>query len=270
MLRKFSNSRTLNDNILLGALTAFVAGMVNIGSLIIFFSFTSNVTGHYAILAAEVVKGNWYQVAVVFGWIFLFFFGSFTSNLLIINLNKKNAYFAHAIPLVLEIICLMAVGIYGLYFYKESLTETEVLMALMLFAMGLQNGLTASISNFAVKTTHLTGTTTDLGILMSMFTQRQFRMNPELRGKAKLLGSIAIAYLTGAILSGFTYYSIGFKLFYLVSALLVVVIMYDFNKLHLKRLLNAPSKAASANAHSKTANGLDSIRHPQKKEVPAY
>ena len=75
MLRNYSNSRTLGDNIRLGTLTAFTAGTINIASLLIFLSFTSNVTGHYAIFAAEISQGNWTQVAVVAGWIFLFFFG---------------------------------------------------------------------------------------------------------------------------------------------------------------------------------------------------
>lgn len=244
MLRKFSNSRTLQDNIMLGVLTAFVAGMVNIGSLLIFFAFTSNVTGHYAILAAEIVKGNFYQIAVVFAWIFLFFFGSFISNLIVINSSQKNAYFAHAMPLVLEIICLMAVGVYGQFFYQETLTETEVLLSLMLFAMGLQNGLTASISNFAVKTTHLTGTTTDLGILFSMFTKKQYRENKELIGKAKLLLSISASYLVGAIFSGFAYLLMEFRMFYIVSLFLVVVIFYDFYKLRITRFLGNRKKLA--------------------------
>ncbi len=128
MLRKFSNSRTLGDNIRLGVLTAFSAGMVNIASLLLFFSFSSNITGHFAILASELVKGNLYQGAVVFAWIFLFFFGSFVSNMFVIHLNKRNTYVAHALPLVLEILCLVAVGTYGSFFYKETLTETEVLV----------------------------------------------------------------------------------------------------------------------------------------------
>lgn len=65
MLRKFSNSRTLSDNIKLGSLTAFSAGMVNVVSVMLFFAFTSNVTGHYAVLAEEIAKGNWYQAGVV-------------------------------------------------------------------------------------------------------------------------------------------------------------------------------------------------------------
>jgi len=151
MLRKYSNSRSLTDNIKLGSLSAFSAGMVNIGSLILFLSFSSNVTGHYAILASEIVKGNYYQIAIVFSWIFLFFFGSFVSNFIVIHLNQINGYLAHSIPLFLEITCLMIVGIYGEFFYTETLAETEILLVILLFAMGLQNGLTASISNFSVK-----------------------------------------------------------------------------------------------------------------------
>lgn len=247
MLRKYSNSRSLTDNIQLGVLTAFTAGMVNVASLLIFFAFSSNVTGHYAILASEIARANYYQIAVVFGWIFLFFFGSFCSNLIVINLNKKNTYAAHSIPIFLEIICLLSVGIYGQTFYKETLAETEILLALMLFAMGLQNGLTASISNFSVKTTHLTGTTTDLGILFSMFTRAEYRMKPELVGKAKLLLSIAVAYVAGAVLGGFVYFEIDFSLFYVVTFFLLIVIFYDSYKLRITKLIAKRKMATKLN-----------------------
>ncbi|WP_326981594.1 YoaK family protein [Chryseobacterium sp. MYb264] len=234
MLRNYSNSRTLGDNIRLGTLTAFTAGTINIASLLIFLSFTSNVTGHYAILAAEISKGNWGQVAVVGLWIFLFFFGGFVSNFIVINFNKRSKYFAHAMPLILEIICLLFVGIYGQFYYQKTLEETEYLVALMLFATGLQNGLTASISNFSVKTTHLTGTTTDLGILVSMFTQKKFRKNGELVARAKLLSSIMFAYVLGAVFSGLTYYYLEFRVFYVISLCLLVVIGYDAYKIHIR------------------------------------
>lgn len=233
MLRKYSNSRSHSDNIKLGTLSAFSAGMVNIGSLLLFLSFSSNITGHYAVLASEMVKGNLYQIAVVFGWIFLFFFGSFVSNLSVIHL-QKNTYLAHAIPLILEMLCLISVGVYGEIFYAETLYETEVLMAILIFAMGLQNGLTASISNFSIKTTHLTGTTTDLGILFSMFTKKEFRQNAALKERATLLSYIVVFYLIGALTAGFSYSFLGFRVFYLVSVVLAVIIVYDLSKLRLK------------------------------------
>jgi len=104
----------------------------------------------------------------------------------------------------------------------------------MLFATGLQNGLTASISNFSVKTTHLTGTTTDLGILASMFTQKKYRRNGELIGRAKLLMSIMLAYVMGAVFSGLTYYYLEFRVFYVISICLLIVIGYDAYKIHIR------------------------------------
>lgn len=236
MLRKYSNSRTLADNIRLGSLTAFAAGMANIASLLIFFSFSSNVTGYYAILAAEIAKGDIYKAIIVLGWIMLFFIGSFTSNFIVIHFNQRNSYLAHALPILMEICCLMIVGVYGQYYYSETLAETESLLGLMLFAMGLQNGLTASISNFSVKTTHLTGATTDLAILFSMFTKKEFRNNKELVGKAKLLIAIFISYLSGALIAGFVYFELKFQVFYYVCLVLLVVIAYDYSKLRFKLL----------------------------------
>ncbi len=265
MLRKYSNSRTLGDNIRLGVLTAFVAGMVNVASLMIFFAFSSNVTGYYAIFASEVVKGNWHQLLMVGSWIFLYFLGSFTSNLIVIHFNSKNKYLAHAIPIMLEIACLLTVGIYGNSFYQETLTETEALLSLMIFAMGLQNGLTASISNFAVKTTHLTGATTDLGILFSMFTKKHFRENKELVGKAKLILSIAVSFMAGAIVSGFIYQAIMFKLFYVVSGFLVIVIGYDMYKLKILKYFSEKRRKKELGALRITSKPID---YKQEKPNP--
>lgn len=267
MLRNYSNSRTLGDNIRLGTLTAFTAGTINIASLLIFLSFTSNVTGHYAIFAAEISKGNWTQVAVVGGWIFLFFFGSFVANFFVINFNKKSKYFAHAMPIVLEIICLLFVGIYGQFFYQKTVEETEYLVALMLFATGLQNGLTASISNFSVKTTHLTGTTTDLGILLSMFTHKKYRRNPELIARAKLLSSIMVAYVLGAVFSGLTYYYLEFRVFYVISVCLLGVIGYDFYKINIRHFHTRYRYSKIYKKPSVLANLYDKIHgEPKTKE----
>ncbi len=70
-----------------------------------------------------------------------------------------------------------------------------------------------------------------------MFTRSEYRNNKELKGKAVLLLSIAGAYLAGAVASGITYMHMGFRLFYVVSLFLVVVIFYDFYKLKLFRFI---------------------------------
>lgn len=241
MLRKYSNHRTIQENIKLGSLTAFSAGMVNVASVIVFFSFTSNVTGYYAILTQEIAKGNWYQVSVVLFWILLFMLGGIISNLIIIHgKGKYNSYVTHSIPLFMEILSILFVGIYLQYFYKDSLHETEILVGALLFAMGIQNSLTASISNSVVKTTHLTGLTTDLAILISMFTKETNRQSKALVDKFHLLLSIVCSYLAGGIFSGLFFNTIGTKTFYVVCVVLLLIGMYDYYKIYLltKQLIN--------------------------------
>lgn len=238
MLRKYSNHRTQADNLRLGALTAFSAGMTNVVSVIVFFAYTSNVTGHYAVFAEEVSKGNIYQAAVVLFWILLFFFGGFISNFVIIHgKDHIGQYASHAIPVLLEMLCLFVVGLYLTLFYKDTLMETEFLVAVLLFAMGLQNGLTASISNSVVKTTHLTGLTTDLAILVSMFTKRANRANEQLVNKFNLLLVIMFSYVIGGIVSGLCYTYVGNQTFFIVCVLLIFIALYDYLKLKkLKKL----------------------------------
>jgi uncharacterized membrane protein YoaK (UPF0700 family) len=244
MLRKYSNYRTLEDNLKLGVLTAFSAGMVNVISVIVFFAFTSNVTGHYAILAQEIARGNWYEAAIVLLWIVSFFFGNFTSNLCVIHgKGRVGRFLAHSIPLILEIGCLLFVGIYLKYFYANSLQETESLVGVMLFAMGLQNGLTASISNFSVKTTHLTGLTTDLGLLFSMFTKAEYRNDKTLMNRAKLLLSIMTAYMVGGITAGVVYYEFQTTIFYVVSMVLFFILVYDY--LMLLKEIHVPTQGVA-------------------------
>lgn len=235
MLRKFSHTRTNTDNIKLGVLTAFTAGMVNVASWILLFSFTSNVTGTYAILAEEISNGAWFQVLVVCLWLSLFFLGSYLSNNIIINSKNIGNHISHSIPLILEFFCLIGVGVYGVFYYEETLMETEFLIAAITFAMGLQNGLTASISNFVVKTTHLTGLTTDLAIHLSLLTKLENRNNKVIKDKFKLLYCILISYLAGAITAGLITLKFQFQVFFYVSFTIVIIVLYDYITTNLKR-----------------------------------
>lgn len=232
MLRKLHKERSIWDNLMLGILTAFSAGMVNVTSLIVFLAFTSNVTGHYAILAQKIANGNWLEVAVILVWIGFFFFGNFISNLFIVN--GKSRYMTHAMPLILEILCLIFIGTYMQLHYSARLWESEMMVAIMLFAMGLQNGLTASVSNMSLKTTHLTGLTTDLAIVLSMMTRKEHRDDQTVVEKAYLLLSILASYLSGGVVAGVAYLELGNNVFFVVSCLLAIVIIYDLQKIALR------------------------------------
>lgn len=227
MLRKFSNNRTHHQNVRLGGLTGFSAGMVNVASVMAFYAFASNITGHVAVLAEEIVKMHWYQVVVVGSWLFLFFAGNFLSNAIVIRVQQKSSYLAHAIPVFIELLCLISVGVYGSFFYTETLSETEVLVSVLLFSMGVQNGLTASITNGAVKTTHLTGLFTDLAIVVSLLTSSKDKNHKELVKRFVLLITIFLGYLSGGIVGGILFLYVGFFMFFFTGIVLLFVLLYD-------------------------------------------
>ncbi len=234
MISQDRENRVYKHNLHLGATTAAAAAMVNVAGVMVFFAYTSNITGHVATLAEELVKGHWYQAGVVFIWLLMFFGGSFAAQFLITVFEKKGPYVAHAMPIVLESLALLGIGIYGHLFYAESLKETEILIASLIFCMGLQNGMVATISNNQVKTTHLTGLITDLGREVSCVFFKRYR-TPELIEKIKLHLTIFACYLGGGVLGGYFFMSYDFQMFYMVVAILAFVLYSDFNSLVLEK-----------------------------------
>jgi uncharacterized membrane protein YoaK (UPF0700 family) len=76
-----------------------------------------------------------------------------------------------------------------------------VLLSLLGFAMGLQNASVAATTGLAVRTTHLTGPTTDLGIhLGTALLATGAERRAALRGAA-LRGGKVVAFMVGAGLS---------------------------------------------------------------------
>jgi uncharacterized membrane protein YoaK (UPF0700 family) len=252
MLIQSAENRELKNNLLLGATTAIAAAMVNVAGVMVLFAYTSNITGHVATLAEELVKGHWYQTGVVFIWLTLFFGGSFVAQLLIAVFEKKGPRISHAAPILIEILALLAVAIYGHLFYHESLKETELLVASLIFCMGLQNGMVATISNNQVKTTHLTGLITDLGREMACSFFPKYR-SVELTDKLKLHGTILACYFIGGIMGGYFFLAFDFQVFYIVVGILLFILFYDFHTMLLEQsneLLKPIVNALKEDQHS--------------------
>lgn len=219
--------RTKRHNLWLGGSTAGVAGMVNVCAVIAFFAFASNVTGHVAVFAEELVKGHWHQVSVVTAWLLCFIGGAFTGNLLVLGLGSRWHAGGRAASVGLEMVLLVAVGYYGTVHYAETLTETEYLVGILLFTMGLHNGTVATVSKGVVKTTHLTGLSTDLGMELSQVAQGMLRGNDELAFKLKLHGNIFAWYVVGGVGGGMLFMGVGFQAFYAASTVLGLVLAHD-------------------------------------------
>ncbi len=239
MLRKLKEERTLKDNLLLASSTASVAGMTNVAGVIAFLSFTSNVTGHVAMLAQKIVNKEHHDIMVYALWLLMFLTGAFTANFITKTYSKKGSYRAHSVPVFIEMIILLIVAVYGHNYYTETQTERELIIGAMLFSMGLQNGLVSTISGGLVKTTHLTGLFTDLGGELSEYLHTERGKRSVVKQRLAIRFTILGFYLTGGIIGGILFEAYDFRIFYIIPLILLSILYYDISEVILHRIIKA-------------------------------
>ncbi|SDP04381.1 Uncharacterized membrane protein YoaK, UPF0700 family [Mucilaginibacter sp. OK268] len=236
MLRQSKETRTLKQNLLLASSTAFVSGVTNVAGMIAFLAFTSNITGHVANLAKHIVEQNWSEIVVFVVWLLMFFAGAFISNFIVHSLEHKSRYRAHSIPIVIEIILLLFVAIYGHNFYRETQTEREVVIGVIIFCMGLQNSLVSTISGGLIKSTHLTGLFTDLGGDVSEWLHPNTAKTETTRNKIYVRLTVLSFYFFGGIMGGFFFNLYDFAIFYFIPLILLTILYYDLSPVALHKI----------------------------------
>lgn len=228
MFRHQGKTRTLKHNLGIASLLSFVAGIVNVAGFLAVQRLTTNVTGHFAYFIDELFKLDFWKGFVYFLYILSFFLGSFISNLLVEIISRKNNNFVYIIPTIIESIILFTCSIFGQFFITKN---PEFLAFILLFAMGLQNSLVTTISNAAVRTTHLTGLFTDLGIELSqLFFYKQKEQKEKLFSAIKLRLTIISFFFIGGIFSGIFYSVMGLYVLAIAGATLISGILYDLLK----------------------------------------
>ena len=226
-------TRTLTHNLRIASLLSFVAGIVNVAGFLAVQKLTTNVTGHFAFFVDEVFKQNFWEAINYFLYILFFFLGSFFSNFSIELMSKINDRLIYRIPVVAESLILISVAIFG----QEIISKAPNILAYsLLFAMGLQNSLVTTISNATVRTTHLTGLFTDLGIELSqLFFYKLKEQKDKLYSSIKLRLTIISFFFLGGLLGGIFYSTINLDVLTFAGLFLLIGLIYDDIKLKLKR-----------------------------------
>lgn len=226
MFRHLGQKRSFLHNVRLAALLCLTAGFVNAAGFLSFMVLTTNVTGHAALLAVKLIEGDFRYARMVSLWLFVFLTGAFLSSFYIARTGREKPH-AYTLPLIVEMLILTAVAGFG-YIFDGSVASTEVFAGSLLFAMGLQNALVSMVSGSVVRTTHLTGMFTDLGIDLSAALLSNSRTHPAIRKRIILRLVIISFFLGGGIFGGFSYFRLGYAAFYIPVVFLGVTIFFDY------------------------------------------
>jgi uncharacterized membrane protein YoaK (UPF0700 family) len=205
-------ARNPKRNVILAGYLAAVAGFVNSGGYIMIGSFTSHVTGSIGRLSDDIARGEMAAAASALSLVLAFFGGAVLATLILERPGHSRPAGRYAFALLLEALVLLCfVFIAGL----SRATHARILdaeAALLCMAMGMQNSLVTRLSGAVVRTTHLTGVVTDLGIEVARWyrwyraqlplpTRRPSEVLPDRPAfdRVSLLSAITGSFIVGAL-----------------------------------------------------------------------
>lgn len=201
----------------LGSVLAFVAGAINAGGFLAVGYYTSHMSGIVSSIGDFLVLHKWAAALMSVISVLSFFSGAVTSSLLINWARRKGLHSEYALTLMLEAVLLLLFGLLA--------RDVQVTVALLCFTMGLQNSLITKISHAEIRTTHVTGIVTDLGIecgryLFERTTHTEARFHLK---KVVLLSRLLTGFLAGGIVGALVFKWAGFISVLPFSLLLAII-----------------------------------------------
>ena len=230
LLHVADRHRTASTTRLLGLLLAFNAGAVNAGGLLVVHMYTSHMCGFASQVAAGLVLGNGTLVLGALGALLAFTAGA-ACTAIVVNWGRLHRLrSAFALPLLIEAALLLPFGLMGAITLTWDTPFAVPLTVLLLsFIMGLQNAVGSKISGGRIRTTHMTGNLTDLGIELGklLYWNRngtppaaQVRSN---RTRMSLHGGLLGMFIAGGLFGAAGFKYVGFLWVLPLAALLLAL-----------------------------------------------
>ena len=198
--------RTHQANVRLGLTLAFVAGAINAGGFLAVGQYTSHMTGVVSSVADQMVLGHWDLVPAGLAALLAFVLGAMSTAWMVNWGLRRGLHSAFGLPLLLEALALLLFGLFGAVIDLMDTWFLPLTVVLLCFIMGLQNAVITKISRAEIRTTHLTGLVTDLGLELGklLYVNRHPEHTPvranrdKLRLQSRLVGGFFIGALAGA------------------------------------------------------------------------
>lgn len=208
--------RSRRANVHLGLSLCFIAGAINAGGFLAIGTYTSHMTGVVSSMADEVVLGRWSLARLGLASLLSFMVGSATSSVLINWARRLRSRHEYALPLMLEATLLLLFGLLGAL--QHGIGNLVMLTAMLLcFIMGLQNAMITKVSQAEIRTTHVTGLVTDIGIELGKLvywnqgsaaaTQPRIVAN---RSKLRLHCALVLSFFVGGVVGALGFQQAGY------------------------------------------------------------
>lgn len=224
-------------NVVIWMTMAFQAGILNMGGFMACHRFVSHITGFATFFGHEL---NQADSSHAFGMLIvpLFFLcGVMISGQLVdvrLKLHKNPKYymtFGIILCLLIIVLCLGVTGYFGHFDEPFDQSRDYALLAFLCLTCGIQNGTITSVSKSVIRTTHLTGITTDLGIgIVRVLNRKKIDVDMKSELQANLMRcGIIFCFTFGSALGGYIFMHLeywGFIVPILTSGILFGSMLY--------------------------------------------
>ncbi|MEV5649135.1 YoaK family protein [Nocardia sp. NPDC052254] len=167
-----------------GSLLAAVAGFVNAVAILVLAFPVGNLTATTTKLGMDVANPVLYESGILAFIIIGFLIGAAIAGAAL-GPAKRHAGARHSGVMICEAFLLVSAFI---------LAEDSVAVILAAMACGMQNGTTSSLRAMQIRTTHFTGTLTDLGLLIGRSSHHGFDA-----WKGIVLSATVVTFIAGGI-----------------------------------------------------------------------
>lgn len=181
--------------VFLGAvLLSFVAGFVNAALLEFFAVPVSHMSGAVSRISIDIGTGNMTDLRLILSIVGGFLIGAIVSGMIIGGRQLKPGR-RYGVVLMLEGGVLLSATALLLASHPVGVTLTA-------FACGLQNAMASSYYGLVIRTTHVTGIVTDLGVMLGQWIRYKEIKPWKMVLLMGLLGGFLIGGLTGNVMYG--------------------------------------------------------------------
>lgn len=230
---------------LLGYLMSFLAGAINAGGFFAVNNYTSHVSGALSHAADQIHAGMWTGALTTMAGVVAFILGAAHANWIILWTKRQRFRSGYGLSMWFEAVYLLLFGLFGIAL-SRGFSVFHPTLLLLCFIMGMHNTVMTVLSGSVIRSTHMTGTVTDLGIELSKVLYYSRSNNPRLpnvkvnRPKMKLLIGMLLGFVGGGIIGTWGYTRISYHFTLPVAAILFLLgagsVGYDV-RIRLKWLL---------------------------------
>ncbi|MDO5686467.1 MAG: YoaK family protein [Neisseria sp.] len=214
----------------LGYLMAFLGGAINAGGFFAVLRYTSHMSGELARLADTLYVGDWEIAITACLMVVSFILGATHSSWTILWAKRQRFRSSYGISMWLEAIYMLIFGLMGAWLGKWGSTFfLSPTIMLMCFIMGMHNTVMTVLSSGVIRSTHMTGFVTDIGIELSKVLYYRRDTNPRLPDvqvnipKIKLFSGVITSFVVGGIVGAWGFHVLGYHFVMPVAAILFVL-----------------------------------------------